>query len=173
MEVTIAINDNLSLGSHFIGTPAHITIQTGSTRIPDHMFDNCDATKGITIPETVTYIGSFAFYECAADISITLPASLNAIGNSAFWYCKCDLVFASGTTGIPHEILYRSDVRHITIPISVTRLYKRSFESCYLLSITYEGTQEQWAAIVKDNGWWEDALLPSSVIHCTDGDVTL
>ncbi|MBO4717564.1 MAG: leucine-rich repeat domain-containing protein, partial [Spirochaetales bacterium] len=150
---------------------ANVTIQNGSTRIPDYMFQSCDGITGITIPETVTTIGQYTFYECTADISMTLPASLGWINTTAFWYCTCDIVFASGTTNIPRYVLYRSNIRHITIPVSITSLYKSSFESCNLYSITYEGTQEQWAAVTKESGW-EGGLSDDCVIHCTDGDVT-
>ena len=171
-EVTIAINDNLYVSSPFYGTPANITIQTGSTIIPDKMFDSCDAITGITIPETVTTIGDYAFSEFTADISITLPASLTWVNTTAFWYCTCDIVFASGTTNIPTNILFRSYINHITIPDSINKLSYSSFKSAYsaLGSITFEGTLEQWAAVNKDTNWNND--IPSCVIHCTDGDVT-
>ena len=129
-EITIAINDNLEVRSSFIGTPAHITIQTGSTQIPDGMFDGCDAITGITIPETVTHIGQYAFANMTAAISITLPASLSWVDTFGFKACGCDIVFASGTTNIPHYVLYRSNIRHITIPVSITSLFKNSFQSC-------------------------------------------
>ena len=169
-EVTIAINGNLIANGAFYGTSAHVTIETGSKGITYGLFNGCDAT-GITIPETVTYISGYAFANMTAAITITLPASLSSVETFAFIACGCDIVFASGTTNIPHNVLYRSDIRHITIPVSITSLYKSSFESCYLTDITYEGTQEQWAAVTKESGW-EDCLSSSSVIHCTDGDVT-
>ena len=169
-EVTIAINGNLIANGAFYGTSAHVTIETGSKGITYGLFNGCDAT-GITIPETVTYISGYAFANMTAAITITLPASLSSVDTFAFIACGCDIVFASGTTNIPHNVLYRSDIRHITIPVSITSLYKSSFESCYLTDITYEGTQEQWAAVTKESGW-EDCLSSSSVIHCTDGDVT-
>ena len=58
----------------------------------------------------------------------------------------------------------------ITIPDSVKSIRRLAFDGCgSLLSFTYQGTLAQWKKIKLGYSW--KTLLPTAVLHCTDGDL--
>jgi hypothetical protein len=73
--------------------------------------------------------------------------------------------------------LVGSKITEVILPESVTKIGYNCFDGCKLLeNITYNGTIEQWNSIDKRQGWsggnWSDPIL-ATVVHCTDGDVTI
>ena len=108
--------------------------------------------KNSTIPTdgSVTSIGSYAFGFCLGLTSITIPNGIDIIGESAFEDS--------------------ASMELITIANSVTTIKNSAFDSCESLkTINYEGTKDQWNAIVKENNW--DRGTGNYTIHCTDGDI--
>ena len=106
----------------------------------------------MTLPNTLVSIGESVFRQCAALASVTLPNSLISIGDSAFNSCKSLL--------------------SITIPNSVTKIDGYALANCSKLTdFNYNGTMAQWSTITLGNKWKYNA--PFTVVHCTDGDVTL
>ncbi len=58
----------------------------------------------------------------------------------------------------------------VSIPHSVTSIGSRAFSGCKsLMDITFEGTMEQWHAVLKDVSW-NDCI---EVVHRSDGDLQL
>ena len=64
----------------------------------------------------------------------------------------------------------RSEITSVTIPATVTFLDPLVFCQCYKLeTINFEGTMEQWNAIIKDPDWNRD--IPATYVQCSDGRV--
>ena len=133
-------------------TDTSYSIPDSITTIGDYAFGCCESLTSITIPDSVTSIGEGAFNNCNGLTSITIPNSVTSIGGYAFAFCQC--------------------LTSITIPNSVTSINDCTFIECYsLTAITFSGTKAQWNTIILGNGWnhWTSA----TVVHCTDGDITL
>ena len=113
----------------------------------------------IIIPKTVVFnertyrvtsIGKGAFSGCFSLTAITIPNSITSIEKKAFLFCD--------------------SLKSITIPASVKRIGWHAFDYCdSLLSFTYQGTLAQWKKIKLGYSW--KTLLPTAVLHCTDGDL--
>lgn len=113
----------------------------------------------IIIPETVVFneltyrvtsIGKEAFAFCDPLTSITIPDSVKRIGWKAFLDCE--------------------SLEEIIIGNSVKGIGRDAFDGCdSLLSITYQGTIAQWKKIKL--GYFWKTPIPTTVLHCTDGDV--
>ena len=113
----------------------------------------------IIIPKTVVFnertyrvtsIGKGAFSGCFSLTAITIPNSITSIEKKAFLFCD--------------------SLKSITIPASVKRIGWHAFDYCdSLLSFTFQGTLAQWKKIKLGYSW--KTLLPTAVLHCTDGDL--
>ena len=113
----------------------------------------------IVIPKTVVFndvtyrvtsIGKEAFAFCDPLTSITIPDSVKRIGWKAFLDCE--------------------SLEEIIIGNSVKSIGRHAFDGCdSLLSIAYQGTIAQWKTIKL--GYFWKTPIPTTVLHCTDGDV--
>ena len=100
------------------------------------------------IPESVTEIGEEAFSSCD---SLTIPEGVTSIGAEAFRNCE--------------------SLKSITIPVSIKSIGGFAFDMCEsLTSITFQGTIAQWEEIKLGICWSKD--VSTTVVHCTDGDVS-
>lgn len=104
--------------------------------------------KGITsvvFPKTLTNIGKGAFEDNPGLKSVVLPNSLSEIKPDVF---KDD-------TGL----------EEVYITTMVTMIYHGAFEGCTSLKdIYYGGTEAQWDAVTKENGW--NKFVPADcVVH--------
>lgn len=106
----------------------------------------------VIIPSTykgkpVISIGSEAFVMCRSITSITIPEGVTFIDSYAFDSC--------------------SKLARIVIPKSVISIAEYAIYGCRA-DIYFNGTQEQWNEIEKDNSW---NSADNYTIHCTDGDI--
>ena len=78
-----------SWGGPFAGCVALqiVELETGMTKIPGGLFNNCTGFTTITIPDTVTEIGDSAFANTNLT-SIMIPDTVTEIGGWAFAECK-------------------------------------------------------------------------------------
>lgn len=107
----------------------------------------------ITVPSVyngvpVTSIGYRAFEGCSSLTSVTILDGVTSIVSGAF--CGC------------------ISLTSIEIPNSVTSIGS-IIADCFSMTITFDGTKEQWNAIEKSISW--DTQMEHYTIHCTDGDI--
>ena len=131
---------------------AHDGTKVSEYQIYDFAFGFCTSLISVTIPDSVTSIGMWGFGFCTSLISVTIPDSVISIGLSAFEGC--------------------TSLTSVTIGNGVTSIGNYAFARCYsLTSVTFDGTVEQWEAVVKGS-WWHDGCL-FSVVECSDGTVSV
>lgn len=83
---------------------------------------------------------------------IKLPNTMTSIDNNSFANCI--------------------SLNFIIISDSITSINENAFYGCTTLNdFIYSGTKAQWASITKGTNWNKDAAF--TVVHCTDGDVTV
>lgn len=100
----------------------------------------------------ITSIGDYAFEYCGGLSAVTIPNSVTSIGYRVFHYC-------TGLTSV-------------TIGNSVTSIGQQAFYDCTgLTSVSYTGTIAQYNAITKGSNWHRN--VPSTVVHCSDGDAPI
>ena len=144
------------------------------TAIGTNAFSGCSFTT-ITIPDSITSIGDFAFSHCSGLTNVTIGNGVTSIGNSAFSYCSrlTSITIPDSVTSIGNSAFSSCGrLASVTIGNGVTSIGDKAFSGCSgLTSITFNGTKEQWRAIILDRGW--NNGVPASVVHCTDGDISI
>ena len=130
----------------------YLQIPNTVTEIKRYAFNYCTALASINIPESVKSIGIGAFESCSLLVSVTLPEGITTINSNTFKRCTA--------------------LASINIPESVKSIDIGAFEGCGALTdFNYKGTTSQWSSITLGNNWKSGAAF--TVVHCTDGDVTL
>ena len=127
-----------------------VTIGNNATSIGESAFDGFTKLTSVTIGDNVTSIGQSAFNNCTALTNVTWGKKVKTIGNSAFKRCLAltSFTFPEGVTTIGSKVLDGSyNVKEITIPHSVTNIEKLAFYNCGVKTITYTGTEAEWANV--------------------------
>ena len=131
-----------------------VVIHKGCRVIYGNAFKNYSSLASATVEEgnALQSLGTSAFQGCTPLKAFDIPSTVTFIGTSAFRDCK--------------------SLTSIVIPQNVEQLGGNSFRNCDKLSnFTYLGTKAQWNSITK-GGYW-NTNLAATVVHCSDGDVTL
>ena len=177
----------------------NIVLDKNLKEIGINAFAGCKSLRSIIIPESVTSVGGWAFEGCNNLTDITIPSSVEYIGSSAFnmtaWYNNQEdgliyindilysykkgdipgntsITIKEGTKSISGHAFDCKKLSNVTIPSSVTNIGGFCFQwNSSLTNITYNGTQEQWNNIVKENLWNRNSSIKT--ITCTDGVITL
>lgn len=180
-------------------TLSSIILPSSCTYIDTQAFYKCTGLSSITIPDGVTTIGAQAFMSAVTLSSITIPDSVERISRGAFSYTlwgdnlpdgpvytgkvfykwkgdNTELVnftINDGTKGIAaYAFSECRSLSSVTIPDSLTVIEEGSFYNCRSLeTIDYNGTKAQWGAISIGSSW--KYQVPATVVHCTDGDVSI
>ena len=130
-------------------------------------FNDCTALTEVIIPDGVTVVRN-AFNNCTSVANITVPGSTTNIRYS-FDGCTSlsEIIVPQGVEVIEGSFNYCTKLQKVTLPKSLSHIEFAFAECPYLRDIYYEGTVEEWKAIIKDN--FEGQLT----VHCTDGDVKM
>lgn len=154
---------------------ASVSLPDTMTMIGKNAFFMCTALASVTLPNSLISIGDSAFNNCTSLASVTLPEGIKNIGYGAFNYCTSlgSVTIPEGVTSINNLTFNHCNALvSITIPEGVTSIGSSSFNGCARLTdFNYNGTKAQWGAITLGNDW--KSYAPFTVVHCTDGDVTL
>ena len=115
-------------------------------------FDNCWDLTNIVIHSSVTTIGDSAFGSCEKLTNVVILNGVSVIDNYAFTNCI--------------------NLKSITISDSVTTIGNSAFEASESLeTINFTGDKTTWNKIYKGTDW--NHHVAATVVHCTDGDITL
>ena len=179
-----ALPDGIADVSFCLGLPnlVHVSLAEGLSYCRGRSFSNsttsyygafskCPSIETVTIPSTLND-AQYLFYACYGLKSVTLTPGLKRISPDMFYMCK-QLEFLN----IPSSVTYIGQtafagcyaLKSLTIPASVTYIGSSAFAISKPLEATYEGTKEQWETI--QLGTYP--FYPDSIIHCTDGDITI
>ena len=99
-------------------------------RIEGNAVDGCSKLTSISIPDKVTYMGNWAFSGCTNVTSINIPSKITTIN--------------TGT--------YSSIKAPVTIPSSVTVIYRSNFNNSAQTSVTFADTSHTWKLSLVNNG---------------------
>ena len=148
---------------------------TSGDLIPYRAFRYCDSLTSVVIGDSVTSIGEYAFCYCASLTSITIPDSVTSIGQNAFYDCDnlTSVVIGDSVTSIGDKVFRNCDsLTSLVIGKSVTSIGEMAIRECTSLTdITFNGTVEEWNAIVKGSSWRYQ--VPATKVVCSDGEVAL
>ncbi|MBQ7712697.1 MAG: leucine-rich repeat domain-containing protein [Clostridia bacterium] len=133
---------DLRVPSHANGTPL--------IAIGQKAFYHSEITS-IRLPSTVTAIYAAAFAHCPNLTEIDFPEGLRHIGYRAFYGCL--------------------NLKTITLPATLEHIEEQALRHCSSLeNIRYRGTKADWAKV--KNYIDRYVSLATTVVHCTDGDVS-
>lgn len=176
---SVTLSDSLtSIGQsafRYCTSLVSVTLPYSLTSIGNFAFKDCSKLSSINIPESVKSIGNVAFQNCISLSSVTLPEGITTINNSTFNGCSSlvSVTLPYRLTSIGgHAFSDSNKLPSITIPSGVKSIDYSAFANCSALTdFNFNGTTSQWASITLGTDWNKDAAF--TVVHCTDGDVTL
>jgi hypothetical protein len=146
------------MNKNYLGLFAYaeeITVPEGVTAIGDEAFLNLRGLRTVTLPDTCTSIGASAFENCSGLETIVSPA-IAALGTNAFSGCaalkefpefNCEAIPAGAFAGC-------SSMVSIAFGKELKSIGAGAFANCPEsgLTITYDGTAEDWAKVSKAEG---------------------
>lgn len=142
-------------------------------QISDTIALDRDAVTELVIPEGVTKIGNYAFYNCHNLSSLTLPNGLVSIGEFAF----CETSSLTGALAIPYGCrsigkmaFYHCLATSLSLPATLASIGQSAFYGIRG-EVTFQKTKAAVSAM--ENYPWDLFSYPQTVIHCTDGDLTV
>ncbi|MDE7292207.1 MAG: leucine-rich repeat protein [Treponemataceae bacterium] len=178
--------DDSGVLTKYRGSEEMVEIPDGVTGIGNNAFEECDSLVALVIPGSVTAIGSCAFKKCKNLMYVVISDGVTGIGSHAFEDCSSLSIMAkpnagtvySGSVTIPSSVTriggYAfsgcNELESVTIPRGVTIIESYAFSGCKeLTSVKYNGTKEEWNAIVKGS----DLIWGTYdyTITCTDGTI--
>lgn len=108
----------------------------------------------LTIPPTITTIGEKAFVDQALT-SIIMPATLTTLGTYIFDGSDTLRTARVECSEVPGFcFVWCSNLRNLTLSHNVTKIGSHWINYCNSLTqLTYEGSLDEWAAVVKGGNW--------------------
>ena len=171
-----------------------IKLSEGLTAIGESAFESCEQLPHITIPNQVTSIGKHAFSYCYKLETVTLSESLTELGERAFSVCRSlkKIAIPEGLTVLESYVFSScGSLTEVTLPDSLLHIYRGAFDNCASLkiitlpsklsfitreafyqsgieTICYNGTNNEWDSIDKQDGW--DKRMPDYTIVYLKGE---
>ena len=112
-------------------------------------FRNCYSLRKLTLPKDLTEISALMCYACLALVEVNIPKDVKVIKGDAFMECRLKTINLS------------TSVEHIETFAFLT--YEKIDQK-----VCYDGTLEQWKAVVRDDLWISDA--DCITFECQDFD---
>ena len=155
----IVFSDIGSEGPFYNLNITSINIGDSVRTIPNGFAYGLTKLSNVNIGKSVTKIGREAFYDCSELTSVSIPNSVTFIGDGAFIGCRsltkvnissleawCGIIFGVNSSSTPpssnplciahHLYLNESEIKHLVIPNSVTKICSNAFYGCKgLLSV--------------------------------------
>ncbi|MBQ6731307.1 MAG: leucine-rich repeat protein [Bacilli bacterium] len=174
-------------GGSFAGCKSltSINIPNSVTSISSGAFSGCSSLESMVLP----FVGSdrssanygtlfgWVFGSSKFDGSVSVYQPYDSSGNanhSLSCYMPSTLKQVVITGGkLSYGAFYNcSSLTSITIPKSATSIGDRAFYNCSsLTSLSYEGTMAEWGLIDLGNQWHNS--VPTTLVHCSDGNVAI
>lgn len=138
--------------------------------IETNAFYNCDALTEIVLPRELEYLGSYAFFDCWGLTRMELPDSVKDLCMGALSATSLPSVTVpEGYTNLNGMLESSRLMTHVYLPSTLTKINDSEFSFCYeLTDIHFNGTLEQWLAIVEKDQLWM-GFVEEWTVHCTDG----
>lgn len=140
-------------------------------------FSNCTSLVEVNFPDNFSKIGNGAFQDCTSLKSINIPKDLTTgdyvAANSAYpapfqnCYSLTNVTFNEGITFIAEGLFYKSGIKSITIPDTVTIINSKAFGSCTQLEevVWSNNLQYIYADAFAGCTALKEAILPKSMLE--------
>jgi hypothetical protein len=142
------------------------------TTIGDYAFSNCTSLTDIELPETAKYVGAAIFYQSSVKTA-KFSSKITEIRERMFFSCPLESITINGNiTFIGADAFHGCELMEFSLPASILEIGASAFSECDKLeTLNYASTKVNWAKVKLGTNWKAQTFL--SVVHCTDGDVTL
>jgi len=165
--------DGKTLIQYAIGkTDTAFTTPDSVTTIMYYSFNYSRYLEKIVIGDNVTVIENNAFQDSIALREVIIGDNVTAIGEQAFASCPnlTSVVIGDKVTKLESRAFYNcGSLTNVTMGNKITAIGDYAFSWCDgLKSLTFKGTQAEWAAVEKGY-WWSDA----DNVVCIDGVVSI
>lgn len=142
-----------------------LQIPEGVTRIGSNAFSGCDNLQSVSLPQTLTSIGNLAFKGDLLLESVSIPDSVTELGLGAFMDCEAlqTAKLPSGLEVIPDFLFHYTNLQHIDIPETVTKIGCGAFYGTTLGEVTFPEGLRYIAYGAFDAAGLTELKLPSSV----------
>lgn len=151
----------------------NISMQNGIETIENYAFCKCISLEEIILPETVKTLGNGVFEECSKLKSIILPSNLTYLPDFVFAYTNFTTYSVSAKMLFIGKCAFLScsSLETIYISSNIKLIEEKAFMDCKkLVTIYYDGTIDEWKAILKGEGW--DMYMETYTIICSNGTIT-
>jgi len=154
-----------------------ITLPNGLLSIEDCAFEFCTGLTEVVIPDTVTYAGLCAFNCCYNLKSIQLSNSLTEIAVQLCYSCKSleEVVIPDSVKVIGDGAFAECPLKSVTLGSGIEKiesfgLLNHGDNGLYPLTVTYNGTLDQWKSVERVGYWIQEADCSFSCLDYS-GDI--